>query len=1345
MTPSALDRNSFLGNRRRLLIALGLAAAIALIGIGGSWVSGTGDPDPEAIAGGFRQFGERAVGVAGELLESPTWQTAARLRRQHGARLEGLGVVDGAGRFVTWEGSPAQPPADFVSEDSADVRLHDDGVRVRLIARAGPDTAGRFGLATFLVRSAPDELEAVDLLPRVVVRNARIDFDFLDSRDDRSRFATEPPGMRGTPGSGIRIALSSPDGAMLGMADVQTLDEAFRSRRLGRQILAWLILALIVAVAAAIRWNALLVGLSGALAALGAIGLARAILILADVPAVLLPRHISGPVDFGTDALAGLLASPVDLLLSGAALFLLARVVDETVQRQFGRRRSLARGLAAGLALAASLGAVWLAWPLARDTELPLLEAGALYAIDTRLLILVGWSLAVLAAGRLWASVWADGRGRSGRPAMFAAILVTAWAAGALLGSQAQAVAVERLRTEFAPMTLEQRSRRVLALEQALRHVADSYSDVDRAPQAGAGPPERLAYQFWAGGELAHAGLKSSLAFYTARGDRVSHFAFDLPEFQEAAPDPVPEPGEVVLFDESVDLVIAYRTDLIHGEIAVTRGSESLGSIVGHVLDDPTNLPFLPWSRPYFAALGGDSVMPRGAGGSDPPDYVLYDGTGKVLVTTLPSPPGQDERLRVAAAGDERVLLSAGNEAFVGLPLLDGAQMHLLMIPALTWLDRLAPPVRLSILSLVLLALLGAIPLAIRPRTWLRQLRQLRRSFYRKLLAATLIASILPIAGLGLFLRGYVARRGDEAIANAATQAGRMTQRILEDYLATPQELRDDGSFVPAIETLDDNVLHWLRRLVGQEVHVYADGALLASSKRELFSSGMLSPRLDGEVHRRLIDEGLPNLVQTHSIGPSRIPVAFAALRNVDPRLQLVVAVPSVVEQSRIERAVDRLGEVILLSTLLLVGLVALAGAWLARTVARPVRELVAATGRIAAGDYATRLVPRTEDEVAELVGGFNSMAAALSRQRADLEQRREYMERLLRHATTGVLSTDTEGRIVTLNPAARSLLVEAGEGLHPGNDLVETLAHKPPLRPLATALRQGAAAGGAPIEVDLGRDEPCRMRFVRIALRDRSGEVSGTLLLFDDVTDLMRSNQLAAWAEMARSIAHEIKNPLTPIQLSAEHLRRILQDLRVLPSEAIESCLEAIIKQVRSLREIAGEFSSFSTIPDLSREPGEAVALMREVAAPYRAGSPPGIEIVEEYPDDAPAISIDRTVLSRALVNLIENALQAMPDGGRLTVGVETGADGSELALIVSDTGSGLDPEVRRRLFEPYFSTKSSGTGLGLAIVRRTVEAHQGRIDVDSQPGKGTTFRIVLPVAQPPQIPRPVYSPDER
>ncbi len=234
--------------------------------------------------------------------------------------------------------------------------------------------------------------------------------------------------------------------------------------------------------------------------------------------------------------------------------------------------------------------------------------------------------------------------------------------------------------------------------------------------------------------------------------------------------------------------------------------------------------------------------------------------------------------------------------------------------------------------------------------------------------------------------------------------------------------------------------------------------------------------------------------------------------------------------------------------------------------------------------------------------------------------------------------------------------------------------------------------------------------------------------------SQLERTNRLEAWADMARQVAHDIKNPLTPIQLSAEHLRRVHQDRGEPLSPVLENCVNTILAQVRLLRQIAAEFSSFATTPVPRPVDTHVPELLREIRDAYATGLEGRVDIVLEVAPDLPALLVDRALIGRALTNVVENALHAMPAGGTLTLRAERQA--GTVALIVTDTGVGMDEESLSRLFEPYFSTKATGTGLGLTIARRNVELHGGSIDIASQRGRGTSVRIRLPVPPDPAAP---------
>jgi len=227
----------------------------------------------------------------------------------------------------------------------------------------------------------------------------------------------------------------------------------------------------------------------------------------------------------------------------------------------------------------------------------------------------------------------------------------------------------------------------------------------------------------------------------------------------------------------------------------------------------------------------------------------------------------------------------------------------------------------------------------------------------------------------------------------------------------------------------------------------------------------------------------------------------------------------------------------------------------------------------------------------------------------------------------------------------------------------------------------------------------------------------------------LERTHRLEAWAEMARQVAHEIKNPLTPIQLSAEHLQRVHADRGEPMGPVLENCVSSILGQVRLLRQISSEFSNFASSPTARRVPVDLPELVAEVIAPYRTGLQGRIEIENRVPGELPPVLVDRTLTARALSNIVENALHAMPGTGTLSVMARE--DNHHVWIRVADTGVGMDAEALARAFEPYFSTKASGTGLGLPIAKRNVELTGGTITVSSERDRGTTVELMLPVAR--------------
>ena len=233
---------------------------------------------------------------------------------------------------------------------------------------------------------------------------------------------------------------------------------------------------------------------------------------------------------------------------------------------------------------------------------------------------------------------------------------------------------------------------------------------------------------------------------------------------------------------------------------------------------------------------------------------------------------------------------------------------------------------------------------------------------------------------------------------------------------------------------------------------------------------------------------------------------------------------------------------------------------------------------------------------------------------------------------------------------------------------------------------------------------------------------------------ELARTNQLKAWAEMARQVAHEIKNPLTPIQLAAEHLQRVHDDRGRPLGQALDQCVSTILRQVRLLRQIASEFSTFAGQPVPRPAAVPVKELLTAVVSPYQLGLGDRIAMDIDVAEPVPAVWGDRTLIARALTNLVENAVQAMPEGGRLTV--QAAAESAHVAITISDTGVGMEADAVERAFEPYFSTKTAGSGLGLANAKRNIELNGGTITLISEPRAGTTVRVTLPAGPPAGMP---------
>ncbi len=422
------------------------------------------------------------------------------------------------------------------------------------------------------------------------------------------------------------------------------------------------------------------------------------------------------------------------------------------------------------------------------------------------------------------------------------------------------------------------------------------------------------------------------------------------------------------------------------------------------------------------------------------------------------------------------------------------------------------------------------------------------------------------------------------------------------------------------------------------------------------------------------------------------------------------------------------------LLALLMIGLVVVLlaswfGIFLARGITGPIKLLAEGTHAVAAGDLNHEIPAVRDDEIGQLVTSFNQMTADLRTSNTELERRRRYTETLLRNVSAGVVALDRAGRITTINPCAERLLA-----LSAPDALGRHYAVAFPV-PLATELARlfdgGLPAEGGPRSVTLDERSASELMVTASPLSEEGQNQLGTVLFFEDVSQIAKIERMEAWREVARRIAHEIKNPLTPIQLSAERIRRHC----AAGSALIDECTHTIISEVEDLKHLVDEFSMFARMPHLNPVPGDLNSLADETVANFRTANP-DIELLADLDPSLPMIAIDREALKRALVNLLENAVAAIKGEGRNGAGtprIETRTrldrTSGVVTLEVSDNGPGIDPALKSRIFEPYFSTKEQGTGLGLAIVSTIVSDHHGFVRVRDNEPRGSRFVLEFPV----------------
>jgi nitrogen fixation/metabolism regulation signal transduction histidine kinase len=632
-----------------------------------------------------------------------------------------------------------------------------------------------------------------------------------------------------------------------------------------------------------------------------------------------------------------------------------------------------------------------------------------------------------------------------------------------------------------------------------------------------------------------------------------------------------------------------------------------------------------------------------------------------------------------------------------------------------------------------------------------RRSLQLGSKFKSRLWFYFVVVSILPIVAMAVFSYLFMNRaieRWFTQIPEAVVREARDVQdRALYDQSV---KLRETAAMVAvAVEDAPDSELGKIAR-AGNLAHievVAANGVRLAAwegpteeaSAQELLAvialakSGRLEdPMLtDGKGFDAAVAElsrGRRLILVPHRFGEDD--VSLAAER-------------SLAEFDKLKEKQSTVRQIGFSTLGVLTFLLIFASSWIAFYVARgltgPIRALAEGADEIAHGKFGHRVEVLAEDELGLLVDSFNQMAERLESSSVALEERRRYIETVLESLSTGVVSFDGTDSVSTINKAAVQML-KLEEGDFRGFSIAQLFGGENASvieRLLGRSRRIGFASENLTLKADAADGSVSHGEGIQVALtasalpRSESGP-SGVVLVIEDLSELIAAQRASAWQEVARRMAHEIKNPLTPIQLSAERIAKRFQPQGVSgegqPSNFVVESTDTILREVQTLKAMVDEFSRFARLPDVRLERGDLNDVVTNAAAVFEGR---GIDLRLELAPSLPSVNLDQEQLKRVFVNLVENSIEAISrDSERKQVRVSTSYDkGREVILAeVADNGPGIPPTDFRKLFQPYFSTKGRGTGLGLAIVQRIVSEHGGRIKAANIPTGGAKFVIELP-----------------
>lgn len=589
-------------------------------------------------------------------------------------------------------------------------------------------------------------------------------------------------------------------------------------------------------------------------------------------------------------------------------------------------------------------------------------------------------------------------------------------------------------------------------------------------------------------------------------------------------------------------------------------------------------------------------------------------------------------------------------------------------------------------------------------------------TFAKKIFIYLILIAALPISVLFISTRNYIIK---DKVSHSRLEALNQLQSsmsLITDFIHFNKErYSSEGAL------LNDEIVEWVSETTGYDINIYRDFLIEATSRRELFSSDFLPAVAKGQTYYQLYYERKPYIIENEEIGKLSYYYVAGSLELPNQPFRIVI-LPLLFSKEKINIELAKFYEKILLTLALIIGLSSLLILVIANRISKPVKSVIAATQMIADGHFEISIPSFKDYEFNTIKNSLELMAKKLNQSLLIIKQRQAYIEAIIANVTDGVIAISLDGKVNLINEAARNILdFKSSEVIN----LFELAIEKETLKAFKDLLNKFKKSS---LEIQAeqyevfkgGKIHHYKVSWIPLPSLFSNQDI---IIVIEDLTDVIISNRLSAWADMAKRVAHEIKNPLTPMQLAIDHLYKVFKTSPESFESVLDICYKTITKQINNLKKIVKQFSLFGAEEPSKKHLVSLSQFLSSIIEPYKIHLKDKIEFILEIGEKLPDLKWDIEKMQKAFNNLIENSIQAIETKG--VIKIKAYIIEKELKIELSDNGVGMDENTARKLFEPYFTTKDFGTGLGLVIAKKFIEEHNGKITVSTKLGEGTTFYL--------------------